>query len=106
MYKRQAIDRPGERYPFLPQDPRDVGLFLGLLVVGMVVQVYRYRKLASATERQQVKWLLGGFAAAVGIVGLYVLALNLFGHLLGPQSGLFVRMGGRIVRHAALALGL
>ncbi len=98
------LDRPGERYPFLPQDPRDIGLFMGLMVVGVVLQVYRYRMLSSSTERQQVKWLLSGFAAAVGIVGVYVLLLNLFGHLLPPQSGLIVRMGGRIVRHLALSL--
>lgn len=99
-----AMERPGERYPFLPQDPRDIGLFFLILVIGVGLQVYRYRRLASATERQQVKWLLGGTAAAVGLVGGYVLASNWFGAALPPQSELLVRLGGRTVRHAALAL--
>jgi uncharacterized membrane protein YidH (DUF202 family) len=99
-----AMQRPGERYPFLPQDPRDIGLFFLLLVAGVVLQVYRYRRLSSATERQQVKWLLGGTAAAIGAVGVYVIGSNLVSPLLPPHSELFVRLGGRTVRHAALAL--
>ena len=43
-------------------------LFLsGMLVTGMVAQVYRYRRVASAAQRQQTKWVVLGVAVALGV---------------------------------------
>jgi hypothetical protein len=99
-----ALERSGERYPFLPQDPRDLALFLAILVAGVAVQVYRYRRIDTPLERQQVKWLLGGTAGAVAIVGGYVLLLNLFGSAIPAQHDLLLRLSARTLRHTGLAL--
>jgi hypothetical protein len=54
----------------------------------LATQVYRYRRVASAIERQQIKWLFYGFAPVLllpicfGLVGLLFPALNSPGSLL------------------------
>jgi hypothetical protein len=40
-------------------------LWLGLLVIGIVSQVYRYRHLSNSLQRQQTKWLVVGLAAVI-----------------------------------------
>ncbi len=99
-----ALDRSGERYPFLPQHPLDLLAFFAVLLVGVGVQVYRYRRLATRTEQQQVKWLLVGTVGAVLIVGSYTLLINLAGARFPAQSELLVRLAARTLRHLALAL--
>jgi hypothetical protein len=48
-------------------------LLIGLGAVGVVVQVYRYRRVSSPAQRQQTKWaLLGLFAAALGPFGYFL----------------------------------
>ncbi len=51
---------------------------LGLLLTGVVAQVYRYRRVSGPAERQQTKWVVLGFAGAIS--GL--LAVILFGEVL------------------------
>lgn len=99
-----AITRTGEEYPYLPQDPIDLLLVLGVILAGVGVQVYRYRRLDTPTERQQVKWLLWGMVGAVALVGGYVLLINLFGSRIPAQHELLVRLVARTLRHTALAL--
>jgi signal transduction histidine kinase len=43
---------------------------LGFLIVDVVAQVYRYRRVSSPAQRQQVKWVLLGLAGAVALVGV------------------------------------
>jgi signal transduction histidine kinase len=38
---------------------------LGLLLTGVFAQVYRYRRVSGPVERQQAKWVVFGFAAAL-----------------------------------------
>jgi len=65
------------------------GLF-DLAVVGTVIfsQIYRYRRVSTAPERQQIKWVVYGIVMAlVGFLALTLLSLLL--PLLFSQSGLF-----------------
>jgi len=48
--------------------------FLAWLLVGVGAQVYRYRRVSGPEQRQQTKWVLFGFSAAlVGYLGLILL---------------------------------
>ncbi len=65
------------------------GLF-DLAVVGTVIfsQIYRYRRVSTAPERQQIKWVVYGIVMA--LVGFLALTLlSLFLPTLSLQSGLF-----------------
>ncbi|MGZ3679171.1 MAG: hypothetical protein ACXWQR_11430 [Ktedonobacterales bacterium] len=54
-------------FPALENGP--VGLLLLVFfVTALVAQVYRYRRVSTPTEREQAKWVLFGFAAAVAII--------------------------------------
>jgi len=43
--------------PPLPGDP----IFLGLLAIGALAQIYRYRRVSTVAQRQQTKWVVFGF---------------------------------------------
>ena len=101
-----ASQRTGERYAYVPQDPRDIGLVLALFAVGFVTQVYRYRRVSTPVQRQQTKWLLFGMLGTVAITGGYIL-VTIATVGASPQLGseaLLVRLGGRTVRQLALFL--
>ena len=101
-----ASQRTGERYAYVPQDPRDIGLVLALFAVGFVTQVYRYRHVSSPIQRQQTKWLLFGMLGTVAITGGYIL-LTIATIGASPPLGseaLLARLGGRTVRQLALFL--
>ncbi len=71
--------------------------------MGVVLQVYRYRRVSTRTERQQMRWLLFGTAVAVAVVGPYIFAVNgldLFGR--AGQSAVFLLAAGRSARQLAL----
>jgi signal transduction histidine kinase len=53
---------------------REIGIMLSLsvLLTSLVVQIYRYRSVATPIQRQQTKWFLFGFAA--GLLGVLVWA--------------------------------
>ena len=54
-------------FPALENSP--VGLLLLVFfVTALVTQVYRYRRVSTPTEREQAKWVVFGFAAAVLII--------------------------------------
>jgi hypothetical protein len=40
----------------------------GLVLLGAVAQVYRYRRVSTLTERQQTKWVVFGLAAAMAVI--------------------------------------
>lgn len=57
--------------------------FTVLIAVLIVAQVYRYRRISTARERQQTKWVVAGFAVGFGVF----IALLLFGNVaLGPGA--------------------
>jgi hypothetical protein len=51
--------------PFLHANWLDAILFFGLLLSLVIVQVYRYRRVSNAVQRQQTKWVVFGMAIAV-----------------------------------------
>lgn len=61
-----------ENWPSLPY----ASLLAGLLVTGVFAQAHRYRSVSSQTQRQQAKWVVFGFAAALagylGVISLQV----------------------------------
>ncbi len=100
-----ATVRTGENYGTLRQDALDTGLMVVLFVIGIVAQVYRYRKASTPTQKLQTKWLVFGIVGAIVVAGSYVIlvnALGLFGQ--GGLDALVSRMIGRTVRQIALFL--
>lgn len=83
----------------------EVSIVVLLMLVGMGFQVYRYRKLASPLQRQQVKWLLIGLAITVPLVAGYIYIVNI-AHLFGPDgpSNYFIIRGLRVLEQLALFL--
>jgi hypothetical protein len=59
-------------------------LFIGLLAIVILSQTYRYRRLANAVQRQQIKWAVFGIA----LTGILLIGLTLFALIPGMyQSG-------------------
>lgn len=64
-------------FPSLENGP--VGsLLLVFFVTALVAQVYRYRRVSTLIEREQAKWLVFGFAAAVTIIVVPTILQPLF----------------------------
>lgn len=100
-----SLKRSGENFFYIPQDARDLALFLVLLLVGIITQIYRYRYYSTPVQRQQTKWLLLGGAFVILVVGSYVLALNTLPILRQPGAeALLMRLLSRTVNHLALML--
>ncbi|HLV97211.1 MAG TPA: hypothetical protein VKT82_00920 [Ktedonobacterales bacterium] len=56
-------------------------LVFAVLILGLVgVQVYRYRRVSTFRERQQTKWVVFGFAAALGVFALFLIIANTIIH--------------------------
>jgi hypothetical protein len=53
---------------FFPDIPLNFNgpAFLGFITTLVVAQVYRYRRVSNAVQRQQTKWVVYGFAIAIG----------------------------------------
>ena len=69
-------------WPFVPAlSPRNVPALWGWavnfvpLALGMFAQVHRYRHYSDAAERQQTKWVVGGFGAA--LLGFFVFNMGI-----------------------------
>lgn len=85
---------------FFPQGPLSPPnwpplLFLAYLTfmwgVATFAQIYRYRNVSGATERQQAKWLVFGFAI-LAVTALCLVALSFLPDILGPlaEGNLFI----------------
>lgn len=99
----RALQPSGEDFYVIPQDVRDLSLFLALLTFGIVAQVYRYRSRSDPMRRQQTKWLILGAATTVVIVGGYVLAVNSLPTASDDAArALLLRLAGRTANHLAL----
>jgi hypothetical protein len=98
-----AQDQSGEGFLVIPQNAFDIGLFLAVILLGMLSQVYRYRCISTAME-QQVKWLLLGVFAAACVTGIYTIGINLPGVLNGDDSVVLTTLAARTVRQLVLLL--
>ncbi len=59
--------------------------YLVLLAFGIVTQVYRYRHVSNAIQRQQTRWAVYGFAIAIGGFLLLSIGDHSFGLFLKPN---------------------
>lgn len=50
--------------------------FIGLFAIGVVAQSYRYRRVATATQRQQTKWIVYGLTACLGLAMLGIVVVS------------------------------
>ncbi len=57
-------------------------LWLGSLLVGVMAQIYRYRRVSTPTQRQQTKWIMFGLV----IVFITTLWWSLLSEIFPPQS--------------------
>lgn len=53
-------------------------IFLALILVPVVAQIYRYRRVSTLRERQQTKWVVFGFVAGILSFVVFILGANLF----------------------------
>ncbi len=100
-YRR--LPQSAETYGVIPQNSADTLLMVGLLLLGLVAQAYRYRRVSTPRQREQARWLLLGSAVTVGVVATYVFIFNVF--RLPEQLGtppFFLVASSRIVRQLAL----
>lgn len=93
-----------EMYGRIEQDPTDIGVFAGLMLIGIVSQVYRYRRLSTPTQRLQVKWLLVGMVTTLSIVASYVFVVNVFGQVTSSSNFLAFAFARTARQLALLAL--
>jgi hypothetical protein len=64
--------------------------FLGFLVVSLLVQVYRYRRVSTLIQRQQTKWVVFGVLSAVlGSISIIV-ASKFLPHAQSPGTWVFL----------------
>ena len=99
----RLLPHSAETYGFIPQNSTDILLVVGLLVLGLGAQVYRYRRVSTPRQRQQAKWLLFGAAVTVAVVSTYVFIFNVLQlpRLLG-ESSFFLLAASRSIRQLAL----
>lgn len=53
-------------------------LYLSCLVVGVLAQIYRYRRVSTPTQRQQTKWVMFGVIVLFGMLLTWSLLFDLF----------------------------
>ncbi len=89
-------------YGYTQQNPIDIGLFIVCLLIGVGGQIYRYRRLSTAEQRQQAKWVLYGVTMTIIVVGTWVMLFNVFE--LGPTNSFAAYLTLRVIRQIALAI--
>lgn len=67
--------------------------FLPSLLLGFGAQVFRYRYVSTAVQRQQTKWVLGGLATILGSIIFYSLVVEIFPLEAGLPRLLFNTVG-------------
>jgi tRNA A-37 threonylcarbamoyl transferase component Bud32 len=98
----KAEFRTAETYSHTAQQAWDIGLFLLLLIGGIVAQVHRYRNISTPAQRQQTKWILLGMMVTVLFVGTYVIVFNVLGY--GQSTSLLVSLAARVFRQISLMI--
>jgi len=108
---------PGSRL-VEPPAPLNISIFLGLWACALLAQVYRYRRVSGAVERQQTKWVVFGATALVVLLigflspllffpaldrpGMVSLSFNLIGLTVGGSFGFLLiplSIGAAILRY-------
>ncbi len=79
----------------------EVGIVAAFIVAGIGTQNYRYRRLASPAQRQQLKWLLGSVVVAVTLVvpSIYLMSIT---DTVSPERNVFLYLAVKTVRDLAL----
>jgi signal transduction histidine kinase len=86
------VTEPPIKYLVRPPQGFVVVVWLSLLACAAGTQVYRYRRMAGPLQRQQIKWVVFGFAPSILIVFALLLLGLLFPTLLEPgRSGLLLQ---------------
>lgn len=98
----RTVLHTAENYGHTAQQAWDIGLFILLLVGGIVAQVYRYRVLSTPVQRQQTKWVLFGMIITVLFVGTYVVVFNVLGF--GRNPSLVISLIARVLRQISLMI--
>jgi hypothetical protein len=80
--------------------------FLGILGGMVVVQVYRYRRVSTPTQRQQTKWVVYGVTMGIGGLLLVISIATFFLSSLFPNGSLASLMGSAAVDGLMLLLPL
>lgn len=100
-----GMERTGEKYPFIQQDSGDLAIVILVYVLGIVLQICRYRRKSTPLHRLQMKWLLWGVMLVVTFVGGYALVLNTFPVMQATsQDMMLMRLIGRLVRQLSLCI--
>jgi hypothetical protein len=81
-----------------PKDSIFFSIFYSLIILGTLVQIYRYRKVSHLTERQQTKWVIFGLAVLGIVATTYSLWPFIFRELRQPglTHALYYMAGGTI----------
>lgn len=84
-----------------PQGAIEVGILGTLVLIGIGTQIYRFRRLATPIQRQQVKWLVIGASVAVLVVvpTVYLTAIS---EIVTYQSNFPLAILVNLVRNLAL----
>jgi hypothetical protein len=82
--------------------------FLMLIIAGVAAQVYRYRHVSNALERQQTKWVLLGLVGVAAAMLTYMIFFELFPLPAGPARVLLALLGtaGLVLLLLALPVSL
>jgi hypothetical protein len=100
-----ASPRSAESFGALRQPLAYFLVFVVFIAFGCAAQLYRYRRLSTPAQRQQIKWVLIGIIGMLLIVIPLAMAVNVFGMLNAPGlPPLMVRLVSRTLRQAAFCL--
>ena len=77
---------------------------IGLFALGVAAQSYRYRSVATATQRQQTKWIVYGLCACLGLALLGIIVVNASSIPDGRVNYMALRIAGPTLILAGAAL--
>ncbi len=60
------------------QDLALAAIVMTIPAVGLAMQIYRYRRVSNALERQQTKWVVFGFSSAIALMAVWLFSLANF----------------------------
>ena len=83
----------------------NTAVWLGALGTAIYSQVYRYRHVSNATQRQQIKWVVFGISAALAVFLGVSLAQGVFAsEPMSPAALLAYLVGGTLIGYLAVLL--
>ena len=92
--------------PFRPLPPAQAWFDLAWFASGLAIQVHRYLRVETASERQQTKWVVFGLACGISGFALRALPIGLFPVLADPTQPAYwlFRIVGTPVAYACMLL--